>query len=738
MRTLTLTTLLAWTLATTGCSSKTDENSETAKSLSGRWLMRMTDLTEDEGYVDRAIVLLELSSSKTEQTAKVLEDTSFLRKVTVKNLHLGESRVSFDLAGRGRTIHFEGKRNGSTIQGNASFGGVRVEPAWLESTEKRGIYDNEKTPPSKGLEEYIQAEQSSGGVFDAEYEFAKKYPKRPLTLMVYRRLTGTLDQYVLADEKLEAFVQSYLDAAAEWGERMLTAAQLDVGWELTFRANKPELGVRYLRRADKNLTPEMRKVVGDDIDAAFRRVDALAAYEKALSGDAKAFQELQSIHETAPLEPIPLYTAAEAAMQLSETDIALKLYARLASWPALQNMLFREDVWNAGDRLLPESKLRELWVRKNGNTQGLAAYQRAVYEQLLEFLADRAGTTPKQTATKNHRTAVIELFTGTSCLPCVAAELAASVIEQEFPRDEVIVLRYHQHLPNINPLATLQSAQRLNAYAGSEMPVPTLVLNGKMTESPIKGFLSRSVDGVRQLRASLQPIVQEDSKVGIRLSAELDSSKRIQTAAQVSGFDEDDADSLRLVLVLAEDDLDFAAENGIRIHNLVVRKMLSGVGGMTVVAEEVSPIERPTIEELRAELLEELATAEERADQLLDVKPTELSPLWLVGFVQNIKTMEILNGQAIPIAGTEPIPSVAQRATKQPSVDLPPLPGGAPSSVTSIPEAPAAARSQRPLFPSLPMRAEASQPAKKGPAVAEELDRSDETSTGPKLLAPGK
>ncbi|WP_166825290.1 hypothetical protein [Thalassoroseus pseudoceratinae] len=738
MRFLTFTVLLCVALTTTGCSSNSDEPTEVPESVSGRWLLRMIDLTENEGYVDRAIALLELSSSEKEQTAKVLEDTQFLRKITVKNLQLGDTDVSFDLDGRGKMIHFEGKRDGSTIKGNASFGGVRVEPAWLELTENRGIYDREKTPPSEGLEEYIKAEQAGESPFDAAYQFAKKYPKRPLSIMVYRRLTGTLDQQVLSDEKMEKFVQSYLDAAAEWGEHMLTAAQLDVGWELTFRANQPELGVRYLRRADKKLTSSMRAVVGDDIEAAFRRVDALTAYDKALTGEPGALAELQAIHEKAPLEPIPLYTAAEAAMQLQETDIALKLYSRLATWPALQNMLFREDIWSAGDRLLPESKLRELWVRKNQNTRGLAEFQRQVYLALIEKLANQAGPKSERKPVKNHRTSVVEYFTGTSCLPCIAGDMATAAIEQEFPRDEVIVLRYHQHVPSINPLATLQSAQRLNAYVGREMTVPSLAINGRIATFPIKGFLTQAVDVIRRLRENLGPISQEATDLRIRLTAELDSAKRIQTSAQVTGFDDDNADALRLVLVLAEDEIDFNAENGIRIHNLIVRKMLSGVGGMTLVAEEVSPIEQPTVEELRSELLKELEIAEGRAEQLLDEKPMQLSSLWLVGFVQNIETMEILNGHAIPIEGTSASQTVAQGSTEQPSVDLPPLPGGTATPPPSIPQAPAAARVKRPLFPAIPKPSANNKGSKKqAPAIAEE-PKASSSKAGPKLVAPGQ
>ena len=742
MRFFIFTAILLAAFLPTGCSSEPDDVSESSPSISGRWLLRMIDLTEDAGYVDRAIVLLELDATKKEQTAKVLEDTQFLRKVTVKNLHVDDSTVSFDLSGRGKTIHFEGKRDGSKIQGNASFGGVRVEPAWLESTEKNGIYDAQKTPPSKGLEEYVQAEQSGAARFDAAYDFAKKYPERPLTVLIYRRLSGTLNDKVFSDEELETFIQNYLDSAANWGERMLTAAQLDMGWELTFRANRPDLGVRYLRRADKKLTAEMREVVGDDLEGAFRRVDALQAFDKALSaGDMDALTELQAIHEKAPLEPIPLYTAAEAAMQMGETDAALKLYARLATWPALQNMLFREDIWNQGDRLLPESKLRDLWVRKNQNTLGLANYQRQVYEQLFGLLADKAGSEPKRKPVKNNRTAIVELFTGASSLPCIAAELATTAVEQEFSRDELIVLRYPQHLPSISPLATLQSAQRLNAYVGREMKVPTMVINGQVADFPLQGFLTQAIGLIRQLRTRIVPIVEQESELQIQLSGELDSAGRIQTSAHVSDFDEDDSDALRLVLVVAEDEIDFNAENGIRIHNLVVRKMLSGVGGMSVVSDEVSPIERPTVEELRTELLKELAIAEGRAEQLLDEKPMRLSPLWLVGFVQNIKTQEVLNGRAIPIRGTELDQVVAQDSPERSSVDLPPLPGAKQPTTQSppptFPPAPAAARSKR-LFPFQPLATSNNNGStEKKPAIAEEPKPNDAKS-GPKLIAPGK
>src|SRR5882757_6619769 len=63
------------------------------------------------------------------------------------------------------------------------------------------------------------------------------------------------------------------------------------------------------------------------------------------------------------------------------------------------------------------------------------------------------------------------------CPPCVAADVAASAVESTYAESEVIVLRYHQHIPAPDPLANEASDERFSSY--DVKGTPALYVNGK-------------------------------------------------------------------------------------------------------------------------------------------------------------------------------------------------------------------------------------------------------------------
>ena len=48
---------------------------------------------------------------------------------------------------------------------------------------------------------------------------------------------------------------------------------------------------------------------------------------------------------------------------------------------------------------------------------------------------------------KSDRAVLVELFTGTECPPCVAADMAFDALPKAFKSSEVVVLQYHLHIP---------------------------------------------------------------------------------------------------------------------------------------------------------------------------------------------------------------------------------------------------------------------------------------------------
>ena len=51
-----------------------------------------------------------------------------------------------------------------------------------------------------------------------------------------------------------------------------------------------------------------------------------------------------------------------------------------------------------------------------------------------------------------NKVAVLELFTGAQCPPCVAADVAFDALEKSYKHTDLILLQYHMHIPGPDPL----------------------------------------------------------------------------------------------------------------------------------------------------------------------------------------------------------------------------------------------------------------------------------------------
>jgi hypothetical protein len=239
------------------------------------------------------------------------------------------------------------------------------------------------------------------------------------------------------------------------------------------------------------------------------------------------------------------------------------------------------------------------------------------------------------------------LFTGSACPPCIGADAAAAALEAAFGKSEVVVLRYHQHIPAPDPLANDDGEERFSSYDGEG--TPALYVNGKSFAGP-GGSMTQVPDIYRRLRETVEPYLTEKTGLQLELTARAEQG-RVAVSAKAAGLKSFPAE-VHLKLALAEDKVAYLAMNGIRVHEMIVRAMPGGADGIEPVKGQLAWRGEIDLSKLRTDLNQSLSKIEREAKFEFDQKPFEFKTLHLVAFLQHDGTGEVLQAAAIPVAGT--------------------------------------------------------------------------------------
>ena len=253
------------------------------------------------------------------------------------------------------------------------------------------------------------------------------------------------------------------------------------------------------------------------------------------------------------------------------TTAALKLadYSKAAGRDAEQ-FDYLATVALAG-RLTPEAYADFQAVYKkmhNGSIDGLESELDARYEK--DGPKAPEVTRYERAADRSDRVVLAEIFTGAGCPPCVAADLAFESAMHRYGSNDLAVLMYHLHVPRPDPMTNSYTQARSKFYAVTG--VPTYVIDG---ESKVGGGAADNAGPL--FKKSIEPVVDK------RLTTKTEAGLTLKANATAQGVKatvtveprETKATKLRLHIVLAEEQIRYSGENGIRFHPMVVRAMAS-------------------------------------------------------------------------------------------------------------------------------------------------------------------
>jgi thiol-disulfide isomerase/thioredoxin len=222
--------------------------------------------------------------------------------------------------------------------------------------------------------------------------------------------------------------------------------------------------------------------------------------------------------------------------------------------------------------------LLKLYAQANGGSSaGMEADIDAQYRKLVPA----AFTPAPHNTPPTGRTVLLELFTGSGCAPCVAADLALDGVLEAYPRNEVVALSFDQHIPEPDPLANPDSVARARFYdiGGT----PTAFLDGKSA-----GFVGGERSDAQKRYPTLAKNIDEQLDIPSGVDLKLDTTvapdhtiavnatAKITDAAALNKLlspAKGAAPNLVLNIALVQPEVSYSGENGIRFHSMVVRAL---------------------------------------------------------------------------------------------------------------------------------------------------------------------
>jgi hypothetical protein len=347
---------------------------------------------------------------------------------------------------------------------------------------------------------------------------------------------------------------------------------------------------------------------------------------------------------------------AELASQIATALLGQKAYAKLAITYArhVENTLTpkssADDQVRVLSLLIRALKANEQADEAKTYDGRLTKLETQLDNEYMAKMPPFKGTAFEGRKGKSDKAAFMELFTGATCPPCVAADLAFDVLQKSYRPSDLVLIQYHMHIPGPDPMTNPDTLARWDyyrkAFPNDVRGVPSSIFDGK-PQGGGGGGLAQAEKKYEEYREIIDPLLGVDA--GAKLVARaIRKGDRVNINVNVSGVNEPSAEK-KLRILLAEETVRYAGSNKIRLHHNVVRAFPGGVAG-TALTEAVSKHDASIdLGGLRDSLDKYLTNFEATVRAFANpARPLEMAHLRVIAFVQDDTTQEIL--QAVQIA----------------------------------------------------------------------------------------
>ncbi len=263
------------------------------------------------------------------------------------------------------------------------------------------------------------------------------------------------------------------------------------------------------------------------------------------------------------------YTLGGVCEKLNKTKEAYEAYLAAAT----------EKYGNA------EAKAKELYAKLNGRADGFEA----AFEAKLRELPYHPEPF-KAPAGWSGKTVLAEIFTGSECPPCVAADLGFDGLLEAYPAKVLAVLEYHLPIPRPDPMINAATQKRQEFYGVNS--TPSTFFDG---EAKLGGGGSRGMSGgkFKAYKAEIDPRIAAAPALVLKVKA-----VRTGDVIKVECLADKSAPGAEINVVLAQTVEKYAGSNGIVFHKMVVRDLVVLPAGAKSVSFDLAASEKAADEYL--------------------------------------------------------------------------------------------------------------------------------------------
>jgi hypothetical protein len=710
------------------------------KDYHGRWGWVLTQQVPDQAqqmmvFRDLCMAVIEITAEEGQTpSAKVVATMPGGAPIEVSGVVIDGAKISLQLVMSGEPMSFAGSLDSGLVRGSLINPKTGPIPSALVPTNETAYEGWEFQPVSGGFDLMMKGSQEKEQP-QAMYQVAQALRGSPLSLEVFQGLLSRLQQFPNVDEAmLREMIEKYEDSAQLWGPEMVARTRIVSAIAVTQARRYHKVALELLDQAEKTggefLVP-MAETLKQARAAALidQNLDVLRS--GSAEEQAAAFTELQSRDPRRRFDPEILAALGHYAAKTKQNELAKQLLADVVALPLHEAIWMQSQQGKPPGDPTPREELLSLWEDEHGGVDGFQEFLETTYQQRVQEAISssvQGGAAPVADA-ERQKTVLVEMFTGSACGPCVGADFALAAVEQTYPTQNVVVLRYHQHIPAPCPLANQDSEDRAVYYEVDS--TPTVVINGAK-QPPMGGPIAVLSVAYPVYRELIDQQLKQASDYSLALTAEMKDDV-LHVTALADEIPEDQRADLRLRVAVAENNVVWTGPNGLRERTHVVREMLGGAKGIGPRGGKLTNSFEIPIAELKTRLSEYLSQFEVGRDIEFPTKPLGLQGLSVVAWIQHEPTKEVLQTVLVNVSGgTASAAPSSTPTTNVPATDpaAPAAPATEPPATESSPESPAPAAEKPAPEPSTP-EPSTPEPSANEPPAADASPKPSDTPAEP-------